>query len=461
MTELFNKSNQYFDMNAVDKEYRDKTAFNISQYNTEFEKAKMQYADFELAKERAASIKYKVLNELDKYLIEFETNFVKRGGKVIWARDEEEAIREILIIVERKRAKLVVKSKNTITDEIHLNENLAKAGVAVNVTTLGEFIHQESNEKTFHFVNPVIDKSKADISKVFTQKYGLASNTSSADILLYFRNMLRAKFTKADIGITGANFLVANVGGVALTENEGNAMMSVSFPKTHIVIAGIEKIIPSLKDLDLFWPLLATHGTGQKITAFNSVVLGPKQEGEIDGPDDMYVIFLDNGRTNLLEKVEQRRALSCIHCGACLNACPVYKTIGGQAYHSTYSGPIGSVITPYLKGMDDFNNLSFASSLCGACTEVCPVKINLHELLIFNRNDAVLNHHTSLKERLLMFGWKLMMSKRSRLDKFSAKNKNWFIKTFISKVWGSNRELPVIKEKSFKQLWEERDNPKE
>ena len=411
MTEIVNKSNQYFDMNAVDKEYRDKTAFNISQYNTEFEKAKMQYADLELAKERAAAIKYKVLNELDKYLIEFETNFVKRGGKVIWARDEEEAIREILIIVERKRAKLVVKSKNTITEEIHLNENLSKAGVTVHETTLGEFIHQESNEKSFHFVNPVIDKSKSDISKFFAQKYGLASNTSSADIVLYFRNLLRGKFTKADIGITGANFLVANVGGVALTENEGNAMMSVSFPKTHIVIAGIEKIIPSLKDLDLFWPLLATHGTGQKITAYNSVVLGPKQEGEIDGPDDRYVIFLDNGRTKLLEKLEQRRALSCIHCGACLNACPVYKTIGGQAYHSTYSGPIGSVITPYLKGMDDFNNLSFASSLCGACTEVCPVKINLHELLIFNRNDAVLNHHTGIKERILMYGWKLMMSK--------------------------------------------------
>jgi len=460
MTEIFNKSNQDFEMNAVDKENRDKTAFNISQYNTEFEKAKMQYADFELAKERAAAIKYKVLNELDKYLIEFETNFVKRGGKVIWARDEEEAIREILIIVERKRAKLVVKSKNTITDEIHLNENLAKAGVTVQETTLGEFVHQESKEKSFHFVNPVIDKSKSDISKFFTQKYGLPSNTSSSDLVLHFRKLLRSKFTKADIGITGANFLVANVGGVALTENEGNALMSVSFPKTHIVIAGIEKIIPSLKDLDLFWPLLATHGTGQKITAINSVVLGPKQEGEIDGPDDMYVIFLDNGRTKLLEKLEQRRALSCIHCGACLNACPVYKTIGGQAYHSTYSGPIGSVITPYLKGMDDFNNLSFASSLCGACTEVCPVKINLHELLIFNRNDSVINHQAGLKERALMFGWKLMMNKRSLLDKFSAKHKNWFIKTFISKVWGTNRELPVIKEKSFKQLWEERDNPK-
>lgn len=460
MTEIFNKSDQYFDMNAVDKEYRDKTALNISQYNTEFERAKMQYADLQLATERAAAIKYKVLNELDKYLIEFETNFVKRGGKVIWARDEEEAIREILIIVERKRGKFVVKSKNTITEEIHLNEHLIKSGVNVQETTLGEFIHQESNEKSFHFVNPIIDKSNADITKFFTQKYGLPSNTSTSDILLYFRNLLRGKFLKADIGITGANFLIANVGGVAMTENEGNALMSVSFPKTHIVIAGIEKIIPSLKDLDLFWPLLATHGTGQKVTAYNSVVLGPKQEGEIDGPEDMYVIFLDNGRTKLLEKLEQRRALSCIHCGACLNACPVYKTIGGQAYHSTYSGPIGSVITPYLKGMDDFNNLSFASSLCGSCTEVCPVKINLHELLIFNRNDAVANRHTGFKERMLMFGWKLMMNKRKWLDKFSAKNKNWFIKTFISKVWGPNRELPVIKEKSFKQLWEERDNPK-
>ena len=460
MRETFNKTNQDIDMNAVDKDYRDKTALNISQYNTDVEKAKMQYADLELAKERAAAIKYKVLNELDKYLIEFETNFGKRGGKVIWARDEEEAIREILIIVERKRAKLVVKSKNTITEEINLNAHLTKAGLTVQETTLGKFIHQEMNEKSFHFVNPVMDKSKNDILRFFNQKYGLSVKTSSVDLAIYIRNLFRDKFSKADIGITGANFLVANVGGVALTENEGNALMSGSFPKTHIVIAGIEKIIPSLKDLDLFWPLLATHGTGQKITAYNSVVLGPKQEGEIDGPDDMYVILLDNGRTNLLEKVEQRRALSCIHCGACLNACPVYKTIGGQAYKTTYSGPIGSVITPYLRGMEEFNDLSFASSLCGSCTEVCPVKINLHEFLLFNRNDAVQKHHTSLKERLLMWGWKMMMNNRTWLDKFSAKHKNWFIKTFFSKIWGTSRVLPTIKEKSFKQLWEERDNPK-
>jgi L-lactate dehydrogenase complex protein LldF len=460
MAEIINKSDQSFDMNSVDKGSHDKTAFNISQYNTEFEKAKLQYAEFELAKERAAAIKYKVLNELDKYLIEFETNFVKRGGKVIWARDEEEAIREILIIVERKRAKLIVKSRNTITDEIHLNEHLSKAGVKVQETTLGEFIHQESNEKSFHFTNPVIDKSPEDISKFFNQKFGLSLTSNPVDFPLYVRKLLREKIAKADIGITGANFLIAKVGGIALTENEGNALSAVSFPKTHIVIAGIEKVIPSLRDLDLFWPLLATHGSGQKITAYNSVVLGPKQEGEIDGPDDMYVILLDNGRSNLLEKVEQRRALSCIHCGACMNACPVYKTIGGDAYRSTYSGPIGSVITPYLKGMDEFSNLSFASSLCGACTEVCPVKINLHELLLFNRNDAVVKKHTSLKERTLMTIWKYMMTKRNWLDYFSAKQKNWFITKFFTKVWGPSRVLPVVSEKSFKQLWEERANPK-
>lgn len=459
MGEIFNKFNHSFDMNVIDQEYQEKIEANLSHYTAEFERGKMQYADLELAKERAAAIKYKVLNELDKYLIEFETNFEKRGGKVIWAQNEEEAIKEILSIIERKRAQLVVKSKNAIADEIHLDEHLEKAGLVVHETSFGEFVLQENKEKSYHFVNPVINKSREDIIGFFNKKYGLPLTSSSSEIALYVRKLLRGKFTKADIGITGANFLIANVGGVAITENEGNALMTVSFPKTHIVIAGIEKVIPSLKDLDLFWPLLATHGTGQKITAYNSVVLGPKQDGEIDGPENMYVILLDNGRTKLLEKVEQRRALSCMHCGACLNTCPVYKIIGGQGYQSTYSGPIGSVITPYLSGLNGEGNSSFTSSLCGSCTEVCPVKINLHELLLFNRNDAVVNRQTSLKERLLMYGWKMFMNNRKYLDGISSKYKNWFIKTFFSKIWGPSRELPVIQEKSFKQLWEERDKP--
>ncbi|MDP4291206.1 MAG: lactate utilization protein B [Bacteroidota bacterium] len=459
MYEIFNKENQCFDMNSVDRDYREKSVSYMSQYKSEIEKGKLQYAELELAKERAAAIKFKVLNELDKYLIEFETNFVSRGGKVIWARDAEEAIREILNIAERKQAKLIVKSKNNITEEINLNEQLIKAGLSVQETTAGEFIYQESKEASDHFVNPLIGKSREEITSFFNQKFGLPLDASSSDLTLYIRNYLRDKFSKADIGITGANFLVSNVGGVALTENEGNALMTVSMPRTHIVIAGIEKVIPSLKDLDLFWPLLATHGTGQKITAYNSVVLGPRQEGEIDGPDDMYVILLDNGRTKLLEKVEQRRALSCIHCGACLNVCPVYKTIGGLAYQSTYSGPIGSVVTPHLKGLDGYNSMSYASSLCGSCTEICPVKINLHELLLFNRNDAVVNHHSGYRERFLMLGWKTIMGNRKYLDFLSPKNKNWLVKKIFNKKWGQLRELPIIKEKSFKQLWEERENP--
>jgi L-lactate dehydrogenase complex protein LldF len=459
MAEIVNKSDQHLDMNALDQENRNKIAYNISLYNAAFEQAKMQYTEIELAKERAAAIKYKVLNELDKYLIEFETNFVRRGGKVIWARNEEEAIREILTIVERKQAKLAVKSKSSITEEIHLNEHLEKAGIEVQETNFGEFFRQESNDKSYHFVNPVINKNKEDLAAFFHEKFDLPVNVGAAEISWYVRNLLREKLTTADVVITGANFLIADVGGVALTENEGNALMSVSFSKTHIVIAGIEKVIPAMKNLDLFWPLLATHGTGQKITAYNSVVLGPKQEGEIDGTQDMYVILLDNGRTNLLEKVEQRRALSCIHCGACLNACPVYKTVGGEAYQTTYTGPIGAVITPHLKGLAEYNYLSFMSSLCGSCSDVCPVKINLHELLIFNRNDGVTKIKGGYKERLLMYGWKKFMGNRKYLDAFSFTQKNWILKTFFSKIWGPDKELPVVKEKSFKELWEERNNP--
>ena len=194
---------------------------------------------------------------------------------------------------------------------------------------------------------------------------------------------------QAEVGVTGANFIISDIGGIAVTENEGNARLSCAFPKTHIVIVGIEKMIPSLTDLGLFWPLLSTFGTGQKITVYNTIVTGPRQENETDGPEEMYVILLDNGRTNILQNPKQRESLYCIRCGACLNACPVYKNIGGHAYGATYSGPIGSVITPHLQGMDEFKHLSYASSLCGNCTEVCAVKINLHELLLENRHESV------------------------------------------------------------------------
>lgn len=456
MSELYHLFLEDSEAKAFDPEHRKKLRFNIGRYEEAFIRGKEQYRDLELARERAASLKHKVINELDKYLVEFEANFSARGGKVLWATDEKDALREIGKIIKKHNIRSVVKSKSMTTEEIDLNDYLKKNKVENFETDLGEFIVQLAGEKPYHIVTPAMHKSKEDVAALYHEKFNTPATASPEDITQFTRNYLREHFVKADAGITGANFLIADTGAIALTENEGNGMMSVSFPKVHIVIAGIEKVIPGMKDLDLFWPLLATHGTGQHITVYNSILTGPRQEGETDGPTDMYVILMDNGRSEVLSNPEQRRSLSCIRCGACLNMCPVYKTIGGYAYNSTYSGPIGSVLTPFYQGFREFKHLSFASTLCGRCTEVCPVKINLHELLLANRRDAVKKGYTTGTERMAMWSWKMMMKKRGNLDKANAGFKNFMLKKFFSKTWGKRRELPVMAPKSFRQLWDER-----
>ena len=232
-------------------------------------------------------------------------------------------------------------------------------------------------------------KSKDDVAKLFHEKLGTSLDLTAEELTLVARVNLRQKYITADVGFSGANFILPDIGGIAITENEGNGRLSTSFPKTHIVVVGIEKMITSVNDLSLFWPLLSTYGTGQKVTVYNTIFTGPKKEIEVDGPEEMYVILLDNGRSTLLAEEKQREALYCIRCGSCLNACPVYKNIGGHAYGTTYSGPIGSIISPHFKGMEEFKHLSNASSLCGNCTEVCPINIELHSLLLYNRNEAV------------------------------------------------------------------------
>jgi L-lactate dehydrogenase complex protein LldF len=450
--EFQKKSNEI----AFNREHRKKINFNISKYDTAVDRGKKQYSNLELAKRKAASVKHKVINDLDKYLIEFEKNFEERGGKVIWALDAQDAVREILSIVKNNHATMAVKSKSMITEEIELNHHLEKAGVEAVETDLGEYIVQQANQKPYHIVTPAMHLSKEDVAAIFTEKHNLPPNSSPEKITLFVRKILREKFQKAEVGITGANFLIADTGSIALTENEGNGVMSMSFPKIHIAIAGIERLIPSIKDLDLFWPLLSTFGTGQKLSAYNSVVSGARQEGETDGPQTMYVVLLDNNRTELLAEPRQRRALSCIRCGACLNACPVYKNIGGHAYGTTYSGPIGAVINPFLIDFEKYKHQSFASSLCGKCTEVCPVKINLHELLIINRHESVVRKTNTKFEWFSMFVMKKFMLNRKNMDRFSANIKNWIMKKFFKKAWGSRRELPVVQPKSFRQMWEER-----
>jgi L-lactate dehydrogenase complex protein LldF len=445
---------------TFDRDHRKTISYNVAQYDKKVTEGKEQFSNHELARTRAAATKQKAIDNLEKYLIEFEAAFIKRGGKVIWAQDAEEALKESLQIMKKANAKTVVKAKSMTTEEVHFNEELEKNGIESIETDLGEYIVQLRNETPYHIVTPAMHLSKEDVAKTFHEKKGTPLDWNPEQITNYVRLQLRERYSKAEVGVSGGNFLIADVGAVAVSENEGNGLMSMAFPKVQIVIAGLEKVIPSMMDLDLFWPLLATHGTGQQMTVYNTIYSGPKQPGESDGPEEMYVILLDNGRTNLLAETEQRRALSCIRCGACLNACPVYQTVGGHTYGTTYSGPIGSVITPYLRGMDEFKHLSYASTLCGKCTDVCPVKIDIHKLLLLNRSDAVQKGHSTKTENWVWFFWKGAMLKRSKMDKGGSKLKNFMLKQFFKKQWGDRRDLPQVAQKSFNQMWKERKGMK-
>ncbi len=445
---------------AFDRTHRDKIKFNIGRYDAAVHNGKMQYQNLELARKRANMLKMKSILNLEKYLIEFEAEFSKRGGKVIWATDAKEATREIVKILKKHEVKLAVKSKSMVTEEIELNHVLEKNKIRSLETDLGEYIVQIAGEKPYHIVTPAMHKSKEDIAELFARLQDTPADASPEYLTNHVRKVLRKEFTEAGAGITGANFLIADTGSIALTENEGNGLLSMAWPKIHIAITGIEKIIPSMKDLGLFWPLLATHGTGQHVTVYNSIINGPRRNDESDGPDEMYVVLLDNGRTDILKQAEQRKALWCIRCGACLNSCPVYKNIGGHAYGATYSGPIGSVITPFLNGFREYNHLSFASSLCGKCTDVCPVKIPLHELLLLNRNEAAKRKVTSGKWRMIGFGMKQVFTHRWMMNFGSAGMKNFFMRTFAKSMWGNKRDLPVIAKKNFNQMWKEKYAPK-
>ena len=440
---------------AADLEHRRKINFNIGKYNAVVPKGKEQFADVHLARERAKNLKWRAIETLDQQLEEFELNFTRRGGKVIWAENGEQAIEEILKICREKNCKSLVKSKSMVTEEIHLNDALEKNGIESIETDLGEYIQQLDGEPPYHIVTPAMHKSKEDVARLFNKKLGTPINFTPEQLTLKAREVLREKYVQAEVGVTGANFLISDIGGIAVTENEGNARLSCAFPKTHIAIVGIEKMIPSITDLGLFWPLLSTFGTGQKITVYNTIITGPRQENETDGPEEMYVILLDNGRTNILQNPKQRESLYCIRCGACLNACPVYKNIGGHAYGVTYSGPIGSVITPHLQGMDEFKHLSYASSLCGNCTEVCAVKINLHELLLENRYESVEEGLTSFSEKMAWKAWRLASLKRGLMNLGSGNLKNKVVNGMF-KGWKENRSDLNFSQKTFNQKWKER-----
>lgn len=346
-------------------------------------------ADWEGARTRARAIKDETLRHLDRYLEQFVASAERAGARVHWAVDGEEACAIVAGIARARGARTVVKSKSMATEEIHLNAALAREGLEPVETDLGEYIIQLAGETPSHIVVPAIHKTRAQIAALFAEKLAAGGADDVASLTATARRTLRERFADADIGITGVNFAVAETGTILILENEGNARLTMTLPRTHVALMGIEKVIPRLADLEVFLQLLPRSATGQPLTAYQSLITGAGGGGDGEGPAELHIVLLDNGRSRMLAHPVTRQSLACIRCGACLNACPVYQQIGGHAYGSVYPGPIGAVITPQLVGLARSSELPYASSLCGACREVCPVKIDIPALLLHLRSEVV------------------------------------------------------------------------
>lgn len=429
--------------------------------------------DYQELRTQANAVKKHTIENLDYYLEQFERNVEAHGGKVVYAKDGTEVADFVLALAKEKGARRIVKSKSMTTEEVDLNERLEQQGLESVETDLGEYIIQLAHERPYHIVAPALHLTRYDVADLFTKWLNVPRETVIEKQTAIARAVLRQKFLAADIGISGANFLVAGSGAVVLVENEGNIRLTTSAPKIHIAIAGIEKMIPRAQDLAVFLKLLGRSGTGQLLTVYTSFLSGPRRTGEIDGPDEFYVVLLDNGRTRLLPDRGKRQSLYCIRCGACLNACPVYRKIGGHSFPWVYSGPIGAIITPQFMGVSHEPGLPFASSLCGACSEVCPVKIDIPKVLLELRSDvkkAEARDHRGRMEKLAFRAFAWLMT-HPRLYEMAGKlaaavappdGSGWIhsvpapMNIGPLRAWLSQRDLPPAPARSFREMWRRR-----
>ena len=430
-------------------------------------------SDFETWREQAHQLKKHTLENLDYYLEQLESNVKRQGGHVVWARDGSEAIEFLLKLAREKNARLVVKSKSMVTEEIDLREHFAHHNLEVVETDLGEYIIQLANERPYHIVAPALHMTRFQVADLFQEKLHVPREEVIEKQTMIARAVLRRKFLSADIGMTGANFLIADSGAAVVVENEGNARLSSTAPRILVTVAGIEKLIPRAQDLGVFLKVLGRSATGQPMTVYTSFLNGPRRPGEIDGPEEFYLILLDNGRTRLLADAEKRQSLYCIRCGACLNHCPVYRKIGGHNYPWIYSGPIGAIITPQFHGVGQDPWLPYASSLCGACADVCPVKIDIPRILLSLRAEvtrAKAREGSGRLERLAFRIWAYVM-RRPKLYElggmlaaaaFPGGETGWLrrlpppLNIGPLAAWASQRDLPPPAPRSFRQLWRER-----
>lgn len=367
------------------------------------EKAKEELGNWEEWRSLSEEIRQHVLENLDFYLEQLAGNVAKRGGHVFFAETANEAVSYIRKVVKNKNGKRIVKSKSMVTEEINLNEALEKDGCQVLETDLGEYILQiDDHDPPSHIVTPALHKNKEQIRDVFKERLAYEKTENPKELTQFVRNVLREEFLKADIGITGCNFAIADTGSVSLVTNEGNARLVTTIPKTQITVMGMERIVPSFMEFEVLVGMLTRSAVGQRLTSYVTALTGPRMEEEADGPEEFHLVILDNGRSNILG-TEFQSVLQCIRCAACINVCPVYRHIGGHSYGSIYPGPIGAVLTPLLGGYEEYKELPYASSLCAACTDACPVKIPLHELLLKHRQRIVENEGKApISEQLAM-----------------------------------------------------------
>ena len=449
-------SSETFDQNAkaalADSHLRGALKNATSLFGERRKAAAAGLANWEELRSEARGIKDDVLSHLDRYLEEFVRNAESRGAKVHWARDAAEANSIICGLATECKAQTVVKSKSMTTEETHLNAALEAAGMQVVETDLGEYIIQLADEPPSHIIAPAIHKTRGQIAKLFNAELGMPLTDDVARLTSTARATLRDRFAAADAGISGVNFAIAETGTIVVVENEGNIRLTTSLPRVHIAVMGIEKILPRFADLDVFLKLLPRSGTGQRLTTYQSFITGTKRQPGDEGPEALHIVLLDNGRSRMLAHPVTRQSLACIRCGACLNACPVYQQVGGHAYGSVYPGPIGAVITPQLMGIQKAAQLPFASSLCGACREVCPVKIDIPRLLLHLRAE-IAPRKGKLSERLAFKMWAQVMMRPS-LYKMSSVVGRIMQRFFpVAKAWTNGRDLRPIESKSFHELW--------
>lgn len=436
---------------AFDDEHYEMMMSRYDDFKHIVENKSFYYSDLDLEKKRASNIRTKAFKKLDKLLVDFDTNFSNNGGKLFWANDADDAKQMISDILSQEKVKKILKTKSSTLEEISLTSYLKMKRIKVIDTNIGDFVCSLYNERPYDIQSPATHKKTEEIASTYSEQFGIKENCNAKQLTICTKNVLREDMLKPEALITGANFLVSNTGTIVLTEDEGNILKSMSFSPIHIIVAGIDKLITSMEDLGVLLPLSSLYEPNKNISTYYHFINSSEDK-------KIFLILLNNDRTEVLSKEKQRNILSCIKCGACAKVCPIYNVIGGHIYEEDIPGPVGSILSPIINGMEESAHFCSLCTSCGRCNEVCPVNIPLKDLFIENKNDLVKIDKSLISER---FFFSFLMKKfrsRKSLDKHNSTFKNFELKQYIKKKWGYKRELPRFADESFSEYWKKNNN---